>query len=355
VSSARGAWRATRRGSLVTPARLAAAPALTLALVLGACAGGAAGGGSGALPAPVDGARQGFVRGAGGVRLYYEVTGSGADTVVVVHGGPGAGSGSIAPDLAPLAERHVVVYFDQRGGGRSGLPEDTALLHARYVVEDLEAVRRHFRLDRLALLAHGSGALVAARYAEAYPARVARMVFVGAIGPRLADAAAYARGVHARMDEGTARDVANLVRALRSDTTTDVAAVCREYERRFRAVVAPAGARAEERGTTCTAPPEAIRYANRFTSDVTFSSFGAWDFTRSLQGVSAPLLVVYGDRDARAIPPQRVWSAAVPDGRLLIVPGAGRAPHVARPDVFFPAVDAFLAGSWPEGAQAPKR
>jgi proline iminopeptidase len=325
------------------------------AVVLGACAAATANGSADAPPASADGGRQGFVRGAGGVRLFYEVTGSGTDTVVVVHGGPGAGLGSIAPDLAPLAERHVVVHFDQRGGGRSDLPADTALLHARYLVEDLEAVRRHFRLERLTLLAHASGALVAARYAEAHPERVARMVFVGAIGPRLADAAAYARSVYTRMDEGTARDIAELVRALKSDTTSDVAAVCREYERRFRAVVAPAGAGGQERGTTCTAPPEAIRYANRFTSEATFNSFGAWDFTRSLGRVAVPLLVVYGDRDARSVPAQRVWSAAVPNGRLLVISGAGRAPHVDRPEQFFAAVDAFLAGGWPEGAVPPPR
>jgi pimeloyl-ACP methyl ester carboxylesterase len=134
-----------------------------------------------------------------------------------------------------------------------------------------------------------------------------------------------------------------------------VAAVCREYERVFRAVVAARGQTAQERGTSCDAPPEAIRYANRFTSEVTFDSFGAWDFSRSLGAVQAPLLVLYGDRDPRSIPAQRVWAAAVPNGRLLVVPGAGRAPHVDRPELFFPTVDAFLAGGWPEGTISPPR
>ena len=300
-------------------------------------------------------AREGYLKGAGGVRIFYRVVGRGPDTVVVVHGGPGAGLGSVAPDLEPMAQRHVLVHFDQRGSGKSELPADTALLRADRVVADLEALRRHFGLDRVTLLAHASGALVAARYAEAHPARVARMLLVGAIGPRLPDAAAYARAVHGRMDAATARTLAGLVRALRSDTTSDVAAVCREYERVFRAVMATRGQAGQERGTSCDAPPDAIRYANRFTSEVTFDSFGAWDFSRSLRGLRAPLLVLYGDRDARSIPAQRVWAAAVPEGRLLVVPGAGRAPHVDRPELFFPAVDAFLAGGWPGGTISPPR
>ncbi|WP_309890623.1 hypothetical protein [Archangium sp.] len=49
----------------------------------------------------------------------------------------------------------------------------------------------------------------------------------------------------------------------------------------------------------------------------------------------------------------REWAASIPGARLLAIPGAGHAPHLERPDLFFPAVDAFLAGGWPEGASAP--
>ncbi|GGP63211.1 alpha/beta fold hydrolase [Saccharothrix coeruleofusca] len=43
---------------------------------------------------------------------------------------------------------------------------------------DLDAVRRHFRLTRTALLGHGRGALVALRYALDQPDRVTALVFV---------------------------------------------------------------------------------------------------------------------------------------------------------------------------------
>jgi proline iminopeptidase len=69
-------------------------------------------------------------------------------------------------------------------------PADTALRDARYFVEDLDALRRHFGLERMNLLAHSFGPVLAARYAQAYPDRVARMIFMGAIGPRHAEARA---------------------------------------------------------------------------------------------------------------------------------------------------------------------
>src|SRR5215217_3610374 len=89
---------------------------------------------------------QGYVNGAGGAQIFYQVVGSGDDTVVVVHGGPGAGINDSRPDLEPLAQSRVAIFYDQRGGGRSELP-DTTLLTPKHFVGDLEAVREHFGLE----------------------------------------------------------------------------------------------------------------------------------------------------------------------------------------------------------------
>lgn len=70
---------------------------------------------------------EGYLAGADDTRLFYRVMGTGPDTVVVVHGGPGAGMNAVLPDLGPLARKRTVVYFDQRGGDRSELPVDTFL------------------------------------------------------------------------------------------------------------------------------------------------------------------------------------------------------------------------------------
>jgi proline iminopeptidase len=66
--------------------------------------------------------REGYLAGSGGVRIFYRVVGNGPDTIVAIHGGPGGEMNNIAPDLDPLGTRHVIIYYDQRGGGRSDLP-----------------------------------------------------------------------------------------------------------------------------------------------------------------------------------------------------------------------------------------
>ncbi len=305
---------------------------------------------AGCGPAGPD-SHEGYLAGAGVVRIHYRVMGARADTVVVVHGGPGAGIGSVLPDLAPLAERFTVIFYDQRGGGLSTLPADTALLDARYFVEDLEAVRRHFGLDRMKLVTHSFGAVLAARYAERYPERVGRLVLHGATGPVRAEAVRLARSSPPSPDTALSNRAAALLGSLLRGTAADPVAACREYEAIGRRLAEARGEPVTWSGTTCGGPAESVAYYYRYTAQLAPRSFGDWDFTTGLEELPAPLLVVYGARDTAVVPAQRAWAGAVADGRLLLVAGAGKPAFSDRPAVVLPAVTTFLRGEWPEGAE----
>src|SRR5437867_1823005 len=61
-----------------------------------------------------------------GVRLYTRRVGHGPP-VVVLHGGPGAHHDYLLPQYDHLAEGgRTLLYYDQRGGGRSPVPRDVA-------------------------------------------------------------------------------------------------------------------------------------------------------------------------------------------------------------------------------------
>jgi proline iminopeptidase len=298
--------------------------------------------------------REGYLTGAEGGRIHYRVLGSGPGVVVAVHGGPGAGIGSILPELRPLAESFTVIFYDQRGGGLSELPADKELLGARLHVADLEAVRRHFALERMELVALSFGAVLVARYAEEHPERVERMVFFGATGPRRAEAARLAR-LETRpeapaADAETRERYSALLRSLLTGSSADPVADCREYETLGRKLALAQGRSGAWKGTTCAMPAEALRYYFQYTARLGPASFGDWDFTDSLGGLQAPLLVIHGAEDRGGAEAHNAWARAVPHGRLLVLPG--HTPSADRPDRFFPAVEAFLDGEWPTGAVA---
>jgi hypothetical protein len=57
---------------------------------------------------------------------------------------------------------------------------------------------------------------------------------------------------------------------------------------------------------------------------------------------AADMLPVHGDADIIPLQGSEAYERLIPDARLLRLPGVGHYPHLERPDVFFPAVDAFL-------------
>ncbi len=129
-------------------------------------------------------AQSGYVTMSDSARLFYKIVGRGADTIIAIHGGPGLDHESIAGDFAVLGEHHTVIFYDQRGGGKSTLPTDTTTLVAARQVKDLDELRRHFGLSKVTLVAHSYGPLLAASYALAHPSNVSRMVFFGPVPPR---------------------------------------------------------------------------------------------------------------------------------------------------------------------------
>jgi proline iminopeptidase len=292
-------------------------------------------------------AAAGYVVGAGGVRLFYRVDGGGPDTLVVLHGGPGLNLEGLRPDLRPLAQHHVLVYFDQRGGGRSEMP-DTLRLTAALMVEDVEAVRRAFRLDRLTLFGHSWGGSLAVLYAARYPDRMQRMVLVGPVPPRphpYLDQ--YEANQAARNDSGEKARMALL------DSTQEFARdpypVCHESARLFqRGLTATPEAVRRVRGDLCSAMPANLRRMGVVNRRVWLSLTGSadcdYDWRPIAARIEARTLVVYGDRDPLPLAGSEEWARTLPRALLVVIPGAGHYPHAERPELFFPALEAFLAG-----------
>ena len=290
-----------------------------------------------------------FVTVAPSVRLFVRDEGRGAP-IVVLHGGPGLDSNYLADDLLPLASRRRVVFFDQRGAGRSSLAGGVT---AETLVEDLEALRRQLRFDRLTLLGHSWGAGLAALYAMTYPARVERLVLVGAMPAQARWLNVFDANLRDRL---SASDQARMGEADADwqKASGDVEQIerCRAYWAVLgKAYYAHPEARSpRSRGNLC-APPGAALASGRRVNVAVWASLGDFDWRPRLASVRAPMLLVHGDRDPMPLDAAREWRARVPSSRLLVVADAGHMPYVEQPDLFFPAVQTFLDGRWPAAAR----
>lgn len=98
-------------------------------------------------------------------------------TVILLHGGPGVDHTAFKSRLAQLAGRMQLIYFDQRGNGRSarGAQEKWTLQEH---VEDLEALRQHLGLGPVVTLGTSYGAMVAMAHAARHPESVSHLVLI---------------------------------------------------------------------------------------------------------------------------------------------------------------------------------
>ena len=122
---------------------------------------------------------EGFIEVPGG-KVWYRVVGEGEQTpLLILHGGPGGRSCSFS-GLGALGDERPVVFYDQLGGGRSERPEDDSLWRIERFVTELATVRSALDLDRVHILGHSWGSMLAAEYLlTEQPAGVASVIFSG--------------------------------------------------------------------------------------------------------------------------------------------------------------------------------
>lgn len=294
--------------------------------------------------------KHGYLTGAGGDSLYYEIRGASTDTLIIIHGGPGAGMYSFLPSAEALSEYFTLIFYDQRGGGKSVLPADTNELRPGYYTADLDSVRAHFGLKKMDVIAHSFGAVLLAEYAQIHPERLGKIILHGATGPVRADAGNYYREKARELsklpkaDSGLVQKSSELLGKLLQGKAESPMQTCKEYEELTRKIAQQRKQPADYQGTTCKAPPQAIKYYYQYTAQLAPSYFGDWDYTGTLEDISSPVLILYGERDSLGIPMQKQWKKVFPRSELKVVPEAGKGVLSGNPDYAIPEIVAFLKG-----------
>jgi proline iminopeptidase len=129
--------------------------------------------------------------------------------VLVVHGGPGAGSGS-GNRRSFDPERYRVVLFDQRGCGlstphASDPTTDMSVNTTEHLLGDMEQLREHLGIERWLLYGGSWGSTLILAYAERHPERVSEIVLLGVTMSRRSEIDWLYRGVGRFFPEEWAR------------------------------------------------------------------------------------------------------------------------------------------------------
>jgi proline iminopeptidase len=264
-----------------------------------------------------------------GVILFERIVGSGPETVVL-HGGPGAHHDYLLPGFDLLARGRTLVYYDQRGGGRSSVSRETPV-GWREQVADLEALRDAWGLEQLTIAGYSWGGLLALLYAIEHPGRIDHLALVS---PAPMSRSAREQFERRLAERSQAPDITEARRALQEGPlrTADP-----EGYRRRAFELSVAGYFHD-----WTRAPEMtpFRITGR-TQQAVWDSLGDYDLRPRLSGLTVPALVVHGEDDPIPIETAEA-TAGVLGAPLRRVARCGHVPYVEQPEAFVAALDDFL-------------
>lgn len=269
-----------------------------------------------------------------GVTLLERRIGAGPP-VVILHGGPGADHNYLLPGFDALATGRMLLYYDQRGGGRSPVPRQVPV-GWREQVADLEALRQAWGLDRLTITGYSWGGMLAMLYAIQHPARVERLALASP-----APAWRSARDEFERRFQE--RTMSPALQTARRELRTsglrerDPAA---HAQRLFELAVA-----GYFHDTTLAHALTPFRITERTRAEV-WDSLGDFDLRASLRRLRIPALVLHGDDDPIPVESARETAGCL-GAEFVVLKDCGHVPYVEASDRFASTLDRFLPKTGP--------
>jgi pimeloyl-ACP methyl ester carboxylesterase len=260
-----------------------------------------------------------------GVTLEVAVRGRGPG-LVLVHGYGGAKE-DFADHVADLARDHTVVTPDLRGHGGSDGPDDEDRYSLDRFAADLGCVLDELQLDRVRLLGHSMGGMVARRFVLDRPERVEALVLMDTSpGPVPGmDAEIMELGAQIAMDDGM------------------------DELKRVMDAFSPLGTPAYERSVA--ERPQLLELERYKWSRLSRAMYVRMmreirdqpDQLGALAGVTCPTLVMVGEQDRPFLDVSGHMAATIPAADLVVVPDAGHSPQFENPAAWLLTVRTFLA------------
>jgi pimeloyl-ACP methyl ester carboxylesterase len=288
---------------------------------------------------------EGYITMDDGVRLYFRKVGTGSKAVIIPNGLCFLG------DFQHLGDWRTLIFYDVRNRGLSDTITDPAKI-ARGIqqdVDDLDAIRRHFGIDRVDLIGHSYIGLMVGLYSMKYGAYVGRVV---QIGPPPLDADKKYPASLSYADAVFADVMAKIGQMMKEPPSGDPEEVCEKFWAVLRLIYVadPKDADRADWGR-CELANE--RNFLRYWTGHIMPSIRSLNLTaEEMAKATEPVLVVHGNKD-RSAPygGGREWAMMLPNARLVTIENAAHGPWIEAPELVFGSIKTFFDGAWAEASE----
>ena len=287
-------------------------------------------------PRPAFPFKENYVNVPGG-KLYALTMGKG-NPLIVVHGGPGLTKDYLLPQMAQLAKNNEVVFYDQRGGGKSSGTIMTGNITVESFVEDLEALRLALGYGKVSILGHSWGALLAMHYAIEHPGNLDNLVLMNPMPGSSAEYASYTNEWLPRGDP--ARVELERIEKSEEFAKGDPATFAYYYRIIFsRFCHNPSKADELNLNMTQKAALNGVLVRQLIGKDLYSKPY---DLHGPLKKLKVPALVIQGDSDLIPVSVGENLHKSIPGSNFVLIEKSGHFPYIENPDALFSSLNEFL-------------
>lgn len=293
-----------------------------------------------ASPALADTPRsEGYATVPGG-RIYWRKFGDGSKTpLLTLHGGPGSSHQYLLP-LQALADERPVIFYDQLGCGRADAPEEESAYSIQRSVDEVDAIRAALGLDRVVLLGHSWGAVLAVEYiCQGRGQGVERLVLSGATAS-IPQAIAGFKRLFATMPNGWGEKIHAMERAGQTGSP-EYAELVQAFYDRFLLRVPPTPEVLATLEALAKSP--AYRVLNGPNEFTIVGKIKDWDRRADLKRITQDTLITTGEFDEVTLDcHQTLRNGIAGRARLAVMTGCSHLTMNEKPAQYNAIVRAFL-------------
>ena len=282
-----------------------------------------------------------------GAKLWTVSFGEG-DPIFFIAGGPG-GTHVGLRSFDTLSTKFKLVYYDGFGRGKSDTAKEVKEYSLERDIEDLEGLRKAMKLDKINVLGHSYGGLVAQGYAIKYPQNTKHLILANSF---------HSYEMWQKNDDNSNHEIKTnypevweaLMKIREEGAVSSDDAHQDIYGRvPYGFLYAYNPARFESRG-------KRKPYPNAFNSKLYYqmvgrdgdfivgSDIGTFDFRKQLKDLTMPILVIGGRYDRVAVPEMMIkYKKYCPQAKYVMFEKSGHNPQVEEPEKEFPIIIEFLS------------
>ncbi len=274
---------------------------------------------------------------SGDAKLFCRVIGKGKP-LIVIHGGPGLCQDYLEPGMYTLAENNLLIFYDQRGCGKSTGSINADSISMESFVNDIEAIRKTFNFDKISILGHSWGGFVAMHYAIADQSHIDKLILSNSAPSTSEGYALFGKEYMRRMTPFQNQiDKLSDSEGFREGNENIMEQFYRLIFRQY--CYNPEKAELLNLRMASTATLDGRKVSGILRENVLDKPF---DLNKGLNTLKISTLIIHGDSDPIPLITVKEVHENISGSKLILMKDCGHFPYVEDPSTYFKHIDAFL-------------